>query len=114
MRTFATNSQRDIYFGTDGNLVIVTDLEACLESCKRAGLVALGELPYSLSRGTPFIDIMDSKDLSLFEFYIRKMLLSVPGVTAVESVQFSVTERRIDYTAQVDTIYGSGPVTNGL
>lgn len=113
MRTFATNSDRDIYLGTDGNLVIATGLDACLESCRRAGFVRLGELPYAQTRGAPFLDIMESLDLSLYEFYIRQVLLTVPGVNSVESVEFTVAGESLNYTAQVNTIYGTGTVTNG-
>lgn len=113
MRTLATNGARDIYLGTDGNLVIATGLEACLESCRRAGFVRLGELPYAQTRGAPFLDIMETVDLSLFEFYIRQVLLTVPGVTSVESVEFTMAGETLNYTSQVKTIYGTGTVTNG-
>lgn len=92
---------------------MVTDLEACLQCCKRASLVNLGELPYAQTRGTPFIQIMDSKDLSLFEMYIRRVLLTVPGVTAVPVVEFSIDGETINYVATVKTIYGTGTVSNG-
>lgn len=113
MRTLATNAQRDIFLGLDGNVSVVTDLDACLESCKRAGMVRLGELPYAQTRGAPFLEIMESLDLSLYEFYVRQILLTVPGVTSVQSVEFSLANQRIDYTAQINTIYGTGSISNG-
>ena len=113
MRTLATNDARDIYLGTDGNLVMATGLAACVESCRRASFVNLGELPYAQTRGAPFIDIMETVDLSLYEFYIRQVLLTVPNVTAVASVEFTVAGETINWVAQINTLYGSGTVTNG-
>lgn len=113
MRTFATNGANDIYLDSNGNIAIATDLEACVMSCRRACQVNLGELPYAQSRGAPFFKVMEDKDLSLYEMYIRQMLLTVPGVTEVVSVAFSFEGEQLFYSATISTIYGSGTVSNG-
>lgn len=113
MRTFATNAANDIYLDSSGNLAIATDLEACVMSCRRACQVNLGELPYSQSRGAPFFKVMEDKDLSLYEMYIRQMLLTVPGVTEVVQVAFSFEGEQLNYSATISTVYGSGTVSNG-
>lgn len=114
MKTLATNQLNDIYLGGDGNIALATDLAACVMSCKRACMVNLGELPYAQTRGTPFFQLMDSKDISLLEMYLRRVLLTVPGVQAVQSIEFSVQGEEISYTARIITVYGTGTVTNGL
>lgn len=114
MKTLATNDLNDIYLGSDGNLAIASDLAACVMSCKRACMVNLGELPYAQTRGTPFFQLMESKDLSLLEMYLRRVLLTVPGVRSVQSIEFSIQGEEISYTARITTIYGTGTVTNGL
>ena len=113
MRTLATNAANDIYLDSAGKVAIATDLEACVMSCRRASQVNLGELPYAQSRGAPFFRVMEDEDLSLYEMYIRQMLLTVPGVTAVTSVAFSFQGEQLVYSATVSTIYGSGIVSNG-
>ncbi len=113
MKTLSSNDLNDIYLGTDGNLSVSTGLQACLESCRRAAQVRLGELPYAQSRGAPFFQIMEDKNLSLYEMYITNMARSVPGVTGVESVEFSIDEDNLNYTATINTIYGTGTISNG-
>jgi len=113
MRTLASNALNDIYLNGAGNVAIATDLEACVMSCRRACQVNLGELPYAQSRGAPFFKVMEDKDLSLYEMYIRQMLLTVPGVSEVIAVAFSFAGEQLLYTATISTIYGSGTVSNG-
>lgn len=113
MRTLSSNGLNDIFLDSAGNVGISTDLEACITSCRRACLVNLGELPYAQSRGAPFFKVMEDKDLSLYEMYIRQMVLTVPGVTEVVSVEFSFSGEQLNYTANISTIYGPGIVSNG-
>ena len=116
MKTFATNANYDIYLGRDGNLAIATDLEAVKQTCEHVSRTILGELPYAQSRGIPFkqLSLDATSNTSLYDMYLRKALMTVPGVTGVGSVTFQPDGDNLKYSAQIKTIYGTEKVSGNL
>lgn len=116
MRTFATNDNSDIYLGNDRNLAIATDLQAILQTCEHVSRTILGELPYAQSRGIPFFDIAlgVTPDAGLYDMYLRKVLLTVSGVTGIGNINIWTDGDAMKYIAEVQTIYGAGVVSGKL
>ncbi|HAW0896338.1 TPA: hypothetical protein JLK53_004055 [Escherichia coli] len=116
MRTFATNENGDIYLGPDGNLAIATDLRAVIQTCEHVSRTTLGELPYAQSRGIPFFDIAlgATPDTGLYDMYLRKVLMTVPGVTGIGDVSIWVDGNELEYTAEIKTIYGTESASGNL
>lgn len=116
MKTFATNSDSDIYRGPDGNLAMVSGLPAILQTCEHVSRTRLAELPYAQSRGIPFFDIAlgATPDAGLYDLYLRKALLTVPGVTGVGAINIGVEGDVLSYIAEISTIYGKENTSGNL
>jgi len=116
MRTLATNENADIYRGPDGNLAIATDLTAIIQTCEHVSRTKLAELPYAQSRGIPFFDIAlgATTDAGLYEMYLRKVLMTVPGVTGIGNVNIWTEGNELKYTAEIKTLYGTESLSDNL
>lgn len=112
MISISVNSDGDMYLAANGNIHTVRDLDAVIQLCTQASQVLLNELPYAQTRGIPFFEIalVESPDLSLYEVYIRKMLLSVKHVLRVDRVIFDLEGDRLKYEAHIVTEFGQGVV----
>lgn len=115
-RVFAENENNDIYLGSNNQLVINTDLSAVLQACKAAVEIQKGEVLYSQENGVPTDSIVWSgtPNLQQFEFFARKQILNVPGVTDVENFVVTVTDNVLQYEATIKTIYGTGGIDGGI
>ena len=116
MITIATNNSNDIYLGQDGNLAMARDMGAVSQGCTHISQVLLGELPYAQTRGIPFFDIgfKSSPDLSLYQVYLTKLLLTVPHVNRVDSLTFKSEGENLSYEAYISTDYGEGVISVNL
>lgn len=116
MRTFATNENNDWYINSRGYLAIITGLPAVVQSCEHASQVLLGELPYAQTRGIAFFEngLTDSPKLGLYQVQLRRILLSVPDVTKVESIGFRIDGDVLSYEATIRTIYGVEKLSGNL
>lgn len=116
MRTLATNDNFDIYQAADGNLAVVSGLQAVIQTCEHVARTKLTELPYAQSRGIPFFDIAlgASPDAGLYDLYLRRALLSVPDVTGVGNISIQVSGDQLRYTAEIKTIYGTENASGNL
>ncbi len=110
VQTFSTNSDNDIYIGQDGRLAIATGIDAVLQACKTASLAQLGEMVLATGLGIPNRETIwvGVPNYQLWELYLRKTLLSVPGVQSVKSLQINVRDNTLFYTVTIVTIYGVG------
>lgn len=115
-RVFAENENRDIYLGSNNQLVINNDLAAALQSCKAAVEIQRGEALYSQDNGMPNDSIIWSGTPSLpqFEFFARKQISNVPGVINIE--EFTVVQNGdiLQYQATIKTIYGTDGINGSI
>lgn len=116
MKTLATNGSNDIFLGHDGNLALISGINATLQTCEHVARTRLAELPYAQSRGIPFFDIAlgSSPDMSLYDMYLRKVYLKSPGVTGVGNISFQLVGDELKYTAEIKTIYGTESASGSL
>lgn len=107
-KTFSTNSNNDLYIGTDGNLVITTGLLAVRDACAYALKTQLGEMVLNTDQGILNFQAIwrGSPNVSQFEAAIRKTILSVADVVRVISLITSVQNNTISYTVTILTSYG--------
>lgn len=108
MKTLATNGDFDIHLGPDGNLAVVTELKAVIQTCEHVARTRQTELPYAQSRGIPFFEMAlgSELDTSLYDLFLRKVYRSVPGVTGVGNINFTLEGDHLSYTAEIRTNYG--------
>lgn len=112
-KSIATNRNNDIFVGPDGNLAMVSGLDAIVQNCKNVMETQTGELVLNLPRGVPTLDTIFLKYTpEQFEVAARAMLLTIAGVLSVESFTIVKSRGVARYAAVISTIYGPG-VVNG-
>lgn len=114
-KTFAINSNNDIYIGLDGLLVIKEDLLSVLQNCQTAAQAQLGEMILSIDNGVPnFQTIWQSAaNVAQFEAYLRRTILKVEGVKEIKTLSIVVRDNALFYNVEILTDYGLGAFYNG-
>jgi hypothetical protein len=114
MRSFETNVNNDIFI-RNGQLAIATDLSAVLKTCQQVAKAQLGEMVLAQDRGVPnFETVWTSRaNIVQFEAFLRRVILSVEGVTGIRSLETIAQGDVLSYVAEIETIYGSGQI-NGV
>ena len=109
-QTFALSSTNDFVVGDDGSLVIATGIDAVLYACKNAALAQYQEMIYEYDKGVAYFDTVwtNSANVAQFESSLRAALLSVQGVTSIENLTVTITGDILNYSAIIETIYGTG------
>lgn len=110
--TFAVNAQNDLYLDENGNIAIVTDLEATLQACEQAVKTILGELVLNTSQGVPYFQVVFNgvPNVQIFNASIKQAILAVLGVVQVLSLITNVNGAKLNYTAEIQTVYGTGSI----
>jgi hypothetical protein len=111
-QSFATNSNNDLYIGTDGNLVIASGIEAVLFACANAAKAQLNEMIYAYDKGVAnFQTIWTSAiNVAQFESSVRTAILAVPGVTGISNFDMIVVNNSMNYSATIVTVFGIGEI----
>lgn len=108
-KTFAVDASNDIFIGPDGNLAVLSGMQAVAAACRSATLAQLGEMVFATGNGIPNFQTLwiGSPDYAIWKSYILKALQGVDGVQQVTSLVLSVSGNMVSYTANITTIYGS-------
>lgn len=114
--TFGTNANNDLYIGSDGNLVVLTGLQAVMAACETATKAQLGEMVLTDTQGIPNFQTIwvGSPNYALYQSFLRNTLLAVPGVLDVKSITLTALNNILSYTAVIVTQFGDAELTNGL
>ena len=115
-KSFSINDVNDLYLDNNGNLAISTDLTALIEICKQYMQTILGELVLNTDIGIPYFQSVFTGVPNIQQFVAagRAALLTVEGVIQVISFDVSLNDKKLNYTATIQTIYGQGVVNGGL
>lgn len=115
MITLSVDSTNDFNLNKS-SLVLKTDLEAVIQSCEQAAKTQLGEVFLQTSRGIPNFDTIwtSGANIAQFENFLRQVILSVPDVTGIRSLTTENISNSVIYTVEIESIYGSGVVTNAI
>jgi hypothetical protein len=107
---FAVDQNNDLYIGENGNLAIVTGIEAVLQDCAHVAKAQLGEMVLAIDEGIPNMETVwrGSANIPQFEAYLRAALLSVDGVEEVSELETNVVNNVLSYAVTIQTIYGQG------
>lgn len=114
MITISTNSDNDMTLGSDGNLSIVSGIEAVSQTAAHYAQTILNEMIQDYDRGVPFFIVAFGADVSLpqFEAAMRARILQAPEVIGIRTFEVEQTGDVLRYTATIETTYGSA-VING-
>ncbi len=107
-QTFGTNSNNDLYIGSDGNLVVDSGQQAVEDACATATKMQLGEAIYQTTLGMPtFQSVWNGvPNLAVYENYLRRTIQAVEGVVRVVSIDVAVANNTLAYRATIESQYG--------
>lgn len=112
--TLALNDDHDLHLNAAGNLVVITDLEACTQNCETAMLAQLGEMIYAKDEGIPYRQTSwDQYKPAQFEARARLAISAVTGVEKITGFTISRDGNDLIYVATIQTQWGLGTITNG-
>ncbi len=109
-QTLGTDSNNDLYLNSDGNIAVLSGLQAVLAACETATKAQLGEMLLATTQGIPNFQTIwvGSPNYPLFQNYLRRTLLGVSGVQDVTEIEITVRDNVLGYTATIDTAFGLG------
>lgn len=104
-----TNEKNDIFLNEGGNISMISGIDAVKQACEHAAKAQLGEMIYSSNKGIPNFQTIwrgGEPNIPQFDSALRSALLSVEGVIRINSLDISVSQNQLKYTAVINTIYG--------
>lgn len=109
MITFDINERNDIYLGNDGNLALVAGENAVKNGCVHYVKALRGEMIHKLDLGIPYWKTTFGRqaDIPLFEAAFRARLREIEAVVSIVSFSAVLIDGSLNYTAEIQTIYGS-------
>lgn len=112
-RIFAVNENNDLYL-TNGRITVVTDLQATIQACKHAVQTILGEMILNTDQGLPNFQTIwnDAGAVAQFEAALKSTLLNIDNVIGIQSLEITITNNTLFYTARINTVFGTG-IVNG-
>lgn len=107
--TFLTDGNNDLQMNT-GTLRIVSGLEAVLLICRHCALAILGEMIFAKQNGMPYFETVwnGSPATAPFEAAFRARIAQIDGVESIEELVTEQVGDRMQYSALIRTIYGTG------
>lgn len=114
VQTLAVNGDNDIFLNTQGNISLISGIDAVLAACETATKAQLGEMVLAINKGIPNFQTLwvGSPNYALFQSYLKDTLLSVAGVLEVKSIELSSLDNVLSYIATIETEFGT-VVVNG-
>lgn len=115
-QTFATtNDTNDFYIDNNGNIAIVSGIEAVLQACATAAKAQLGEMIYAIDQGVPNFQTLwvGVPNIQQWEVALSTTLENVPGVVSVTQLNVIIANNELSYTATIQTTYGESTI-NGI
>ena len=108
-KTLGLNSNNDIYLGADGNIVMLSGIEAVAGACATISRSQLGEMVLTKTQGIPNFSTIWSgvPNTSIWQSYLRKSLQNVSGVQEVVNIGLSIESGVLSYTATIRTQFGT-------
>jgi hypothetical protein len=109
-----TFAGKDLTIGDNGDLLIVSGLDAVLFDAERAAKALLGEMVLAIDEGIPYFQVVwnGSPNVNQFEAALRRRLLSLADVLEVVTLSTRQLAGTLSYEATIRTVYGVG-VING-
>ena len=112
-QTFGVNGNNDIYLNADGNIVVLSGIEAVAGACKTISQSQLGEMVYAKTQGLPNFESVwvGVPNLRLWQSYLQNSLQNVSGVQEVTDISYVAASNKLSYTATITTQFGTTQIT---
>lgn len=107
--TFGTDDTNDLYLGADGNIVLLSGIEAVAEACETATKAQLGEMLLMTTLGIPNFQTVwrGVPNFAVYTSFLRNTLQNVNGVQSVESLELKAQSNVLSYVATIKTTFGT-------
>ena len=111
MKAILVDENRDPIL-KNGKFQFVYDIDVVAQNCDQAMRQQLGELNYDQLRGVDYLNNVYSgaPNFQRFEAQARTVILSVEGVTGINSFKYELVSGNItnalEYAVEIATIYG--------
>lgn len=112
-QTFGLNSLNDIYLGTDGNIVVLSGIQAIAGACETVSKSQLGEMVLTTTQGLPNFQAVwqGVPNLRLWQSYLLKALQNVSGVLEVSNLSLEKVDGILTYQATIKTPFGTTQIS---
>jgi hypothetical protein len=116
MITISTTTNNDIHRDASGNLALVRNLPAVLQTAEHLAYTLAGEMVLALTQGVPFWPTAfgATPNIAQFEAFLAERIKECPDVVEVQDLSAQQVSDRLLYTATIITIYGEGVIGNGV
>lgn len=116
MRVFAENENRDLFTGSNNQLVMRTGLQAVLQACQSIIEAQRGELQYNRTRGIPTASTIWAgvTNQQRFRFFCIEALKTISGVTAVKRFNSDIVGSVLQYETEIKTEFGIATIRGSL
>ena len=113
-RIWATDANNDLTTLPGGRLSILEDLQAVRQQAEHVVKAQLNEMIYDRNRGIDYESTLfnGTPNLLAFESQVRDAVERIPDVISVLEFEADRTGNEISYTMSLQTVFGSGIVTN--
>ncbi|ELI8402948.1 hypothetical protein ACNVFO_002963 [Yersinia enterocolitica] len=115
MRYRREDENGDYTFGQGDNTFLIDSPEAVAQAVKTRFELWRGQWFLDLTEGTPYIQSVLGKQRSdVYILAIRERILDTQGVNSIQEFEanYNGDNRRVIFTATIDTIYGTTTVTS--
>lgn len=106
------NTINDICLDADGNLCLLSGLDATMNVLKNVVRVNTGELQFNVNKGVPYFQTIftDKSLLYLWASYLSIAIENTKNVLSIQNIDFDYdeAESKISYTAEILTSDGLG------
>lgn len=114
MKYRALSSTGDYTFGLSAVNFLANSPECVAQAVQTRLLLAKGEWFTDIIDGTDYAKILGKTNRVIADQEIKTRILNTPGVKSIDSYTSSVTDRNLQVTATITTIYGVTLVTVSL
>ncbi|AZD85017.1 hypothetical protein C4K14_2183 [Pseudomonas chlororaphis subsp. aureofaciens] len=113
MKTFQADGSNDLVLAGNGQLSIISDLEAFTQSAKEYMQAVLGEMIHNADQGLPLEAVVwgGTPNVAQFEAAGRVRLMQVPNAQEVVSFTARLLGDVMSYTAIIRTPWGEVPLS---
>ncbi len=111
--TFGLNNLNDIYLGDNGNIVVLSGVDAVAGACETISRSQLGEMVFTRTQGIPNFETVwqGVPNFKIWESYLRSALQNVSGVSSVINLTLLPQNNILSYTATIQTIFGTTQIS---
>lgn len=112
MKILGENENRDLFLGSNNQLVVYTEIQATLQACRSVIESQRGELQFDILRGIPTEEVIWSgvPNQQRFQFFCITALRAIEGVNEISQFNTEIIDNSLRYEAKIVTIYGEATI----